>query len=281
MRRSHGDCGISVEQGHFVTWISPLKNLLFGPKKEAKELIPQIEEQLLTADVGAATTQFLIDALRAAPVKTGEEGYEFLKKKIEEMLTNTPSPLPPMPCRHGVVPLEGGGNKGGGDSGGKPLVFFFVGINGVGKTTTIGKMAHRFKREGKKVMLVAADTFRAAARDKLKIWADRSQSGFVFGADNADPASVVFDGCAAAKARQCDVVLVDTAGRLQTKTNLMEELKKMVRAASKSAGRRPGEIFLVLDATTGQNGLSQARVFRDAVPLTGLILTKYDSTAKG
>ncbi|MBI4410894.1 MAG: signal recognition particle-docking protein FtsY [Deltaproteobacteria bacterium] len=263
-----------------MTWISPLKELLFGPGREVRELIPEIEEKLLSADVGVATTQMLVDALQTASPKTGQEAYGFLKGKVEEILTSTEK-IPPNP------PLKKGGE------GGFPKVIFFVGINGVGKTTTIGKLAHRLKSEGKKVMLVAADTFRAAARDQLGIWAERSQAEFVGGSDNADPASVVFDGCSAAKARKCDVALIDTAGRLQTKTHLMEELKKMVRAASKAAGRLPAvgrlpgagrppdEILLILDATTGQNGLNQARVFLDAVPLTGLVLTKYDGTAKG
>ena len=163
----------------------------------------------------------------------------------------------------------------------KPAVVLVVGVNGSGKTTTIGKLATRLRDEGKRVLLVAGDTFRAAAAEQLAIWAERSGSEIVRGAEGADPASVVFDGISAGKARGVDVVLVDTAGRLQTKTNLMEELKKMRRVIERELGRPPAETLLVLDGTTGQNAISQARLFNEATQLTGVVVTKLDSTAKG
>jgi fused signal recognition particle receptor len=156
-----------------------------------------------------------------------------------------------------------------------------VGVNGSGKTTTIGKLAVRFHKEKRRVLLVAADTFRAAAAEQLAVWAERSASDVVRGAEGADPASVVFDGLRAAKARGSDVVLVDTAGRLQTKTNLMEELKKMRRVIERELGEAPAETLLVVDGTNGQNAISQATLFNAATELTGIVITKLDSTAKG
>ncbi|MGH7716180.1 MAG: signal recognition particle-docking protein FtsY, partial [Vulcanimicrobiaceae bacterium] len=163
----------------------------------------------------------------------------------------------------------------------KPNIVLIVGVNGSGKTTTIGKLATRFRKDGKRVLLVAADTFRAAAADQLEIWAKRSGADIVRGREGADPSSVVFDGIAAAKARGADIVLVDTAGRLQTKVNLMEELKKMRRIIEREAPGQPAETLLVLDGTTGQNAISQARLFNEATKLTSVVVTKLDSTAKG
>jgi fused signal recognition particle receptor len=160
-------------------------------------------------------------------------------------------------------------------------VILIVGVNGSGKTTTIGKLATALKRNRRKVLLVAADTFRAAAAEQLTIWAERAGVDVVRGNEGADPSSVVFDGMVAAKARGADVVLVDTAGRLQTKTNLMEELKKMRRVIERETGAPPAETLLVLDGTTGQNALSQAKLFNEATQLTGVIVTKLDSTSKG
>jgi len=243
--------------------VDPLKSLFFGPKKEVAAIIPELEETLLAADVGIETTTFLIDALRESKVRTSEEAYSFLKEKIQELLSNfkfEPYNLKSLP---------------------RPLVFFFVGVNGAGKTTTIGKIAAQYMEQGFRPMLVGADTFRAAAQDQLKIWAERCGGDFVGGEQDADPASVVFDGIEAAKARGCDLVLIDTAGRLQTKSNLMEELKKMVRVGEKALQQPVDEVFLVLDATVGQNGLSQARLFLEAAKVTGIILTKFDGTAKG
>ncbi len=160
-------------------------------------------------------------------------------------------------------------------------VILIVGVNGSGKTTTIGKLAARFRKDGKRVLLVAADTFRAAAADQLEIWAERSGSDIVRGREGADPSSVVFDGIAAAKARGADIVLVDTAGRLQTKVNLMEELKKMRRIIERELPGQPAATLLVLDGTTGQNAISQATLFNEATKLTDIVVTKLDSTAKG
>jgi fused signal recognition particle receptor len=156
-----------------------------------------------------------------------------------------------------------------------------VGVNGSGKTTTIGKLATFLRSQHKRVLLVAADTFRAAAAEQLEVWAGRSGAEFVRGREGADPSAVVFDGLAAAKARGVDVVLIDTAGRLQTKTNLMEELKKMRRVIERETGEPPAETLLVVDGTSGQNAISQARLFNEATPLTGVVVTKLDSTAKG
>ena len=164
---------------------------------------------------------------------------------------------------------------------GTPHVVLVVGVNGVGKTTTIGKLAASAGAAGKKVLIAAADTFRAAAVEQLGIWADRAKAQFVKHKENADPAAVAFDAVAAATARDCDLVLIDTAGRLHTKVNLMEELKKIKRTVAKQVDGAPHEILLVLDATTGQNALSQAKLFNDALDVTGLALTKLDGTAKG
>jgi fused signal recognition particle receptor len=162
-----------------------------------------------------------------------------------------------------------------------PAVVLIVGVNGSGKTTTIGKLAARLRKDGKRVLLVAADTFRAAATEQLAVWAERSDASIVRGAEGADPASVVFDGVRAAKARGVDVVMIDTAGRLQTKTNLMEELKKMRRVIERELGEPPAETLLVVDGTNGQNAISQAKLFHAATELTGIVITKLDSTAKG
>ena len=163
----------------------------------------------------------------------------------------------------------------------KPHIILVVGVNGTGKTTTIGKLAKKFADDGKKVLLVAGDTFRAAAREQLDIWAKRVGADIIIGADSADPASVVFDSIKRALAKNYDVVIADTAGRLHTKKNLMEELKKIARVADKALSGAPHDTFLVLDATTGQNGLVQAEIFHRAIPLTGIILAKLDGTAKG
>ena len=167
------------------------------------------------------------------------------------------------------------------DLDGKPAVVLVVGVNGSGKTTTIGKLASLLRAQRKRVMVVAADTFRAAAAEQLEVWAKRAGAEYVRGAEGSDPSSVVFDGMSAAKSRGVDVVLVDTAGRLQTKTNLMEELKKMRRIIERETGAPPAETLLVVDGTTGQNALSQAKLFNEATQLTGVVVTKLDSTSKG
>jgi len=239
---------------------APLKKLFLGSDKTLKDILPALEELLLSADVGVTMTAKLLGQLSEQKLASTVDAIDFIKSECEKLLT-VPSPVD--------------------FSTAHPYVIFCVGINGTGKTTSIGKLAYQLKQTGKKVLVVGADTFRAAAGDQLKVWAERAGVEFVGGEPNSDPASVVHNGLSAAKSRKVDVVLVDTAGRLHTKTSLMEELKKMQRVAVKVLGVEPNEFWLVLDATTGQNGLTQARVFTEALHLTGLILSKYDGTAKG
>lgn len=239
-----------------------LKSLLVGNDKRLEDLVPDLEEILLTADVGVTATESLINkVLEKKKIDSQKSAYDFLKAEIENKLTAEQD-------------FKVDRQK-------KPYVIYLVGVNGVGKTTTIGKLASQFKREGLKVMLVAADTFRAAAVDQLRVWSERNQVAFMGGDAQADPSSVIVDGLRSAQAKDIDVVLVDTAGRLQTKTNLMQELQKMVRMSDKVLNRAPDEVFLVVDAITGQNGFSQAQIFLEATPLSGVILTKYDATSKG
>jgi fused signal recognition particle receptor len=228
------------------------------------EFWDELEETLILADFGVATTQKIVGGLQTVAKqeawKTTDQPVARFRKDVERFLT-----LPGAALR-----LEG-----------RPAVVLVVGVNGSGKTTTIGKLALRLRREGRRVLLVAADTFRAAAAEQLAVWAGRSGCELVRGAEGADPASVVFDGLRAAQARGADVVLVDTAGRLQTKSNLMEELKKIRRVIERELGAPPAETLLVVDGTTGQNAISQAKLFHEATPLSGLAITKLDSTAKG
>ncbi|HET6276395.1 MAG TPA: signal recognition particle-docking protein FtsY [Candidatus Cybelea sp.] len=228
------------------------------------EFWDELEETLILADFGVPATQKILTGLqtvsRQEEWKTTDRPIARFRKDVERFLT-----LPNAPLR-----LDR-----------KPAVILIVGVNGSGKTTTIGKLATRLHRDGKRVLLVAGDTFRAAAAEQLAIWAERSSSSIVRGAEGADPASVVFDGVRAAKARGADVVLVDTAGRLQTKTNLMEELKKIRRVIERELGEAPAETLLVVDGTNGQNAISQAKLFHAATELTGIVITKLDSTAKG
>lgn len=227
------------------------------------EFWDELEEILLTSDFGVETTEKIVDGLkivvRQEEWRTTDQVIARFKKDLGAFLT-----LP------NALTLEP-----------KPAVVLVVGVNGSGKTTTIGKLATLLRSERKRVILIAADTFRAAAAEQLEIWAQRSGADFVRGREGADPAAVVFDGLTAAKARGSDVVLIDTAGRLQTKTNLMEELKKMRRVIERETGRPPAETLLVVDGTTGQNAISQARLFNEATTLTGVAVTKLDSTAKG
>jgi fused signal recognition particle receptor len=228
----------------------------------------ELEEALLRADVGLGVTDALLDDLKAR-VRT---------KEITE-----PSQLLDALQAHMVARLDGSDRSLHFDSSlppGQPNVWMFVGVNGVGKTTTIGKVAQQQMSGGRSVLLAAGDTFRAAAAEQLGTWAERSGAEFVRGAEGGDPSSVIFDGVERAAARELDLVLADTAGRLHTKTNLMEELRKVRRVAEKGAGTVT-ETLLVIDATTGQNGLTQAREFREATDVTGVVLTKLDGSAKG
>ena len=224
----------------------------------------ELEESLIMADVGMDTTMEAVEELKsrckAQKIKDTEGARACMRGILAEYLTE----------QDGTVNLST-----------RPSVALFIGVNGVGKTTTIGKLAARWKREGKKVLLAAGDTFRAAAADQLTIWAERAGVDIVKQHEGADPASVVYDALAAAKARGTDVVLIDTAGRLHNKQNLMNELNKISRVVDRELPDCARETLLVLDATTGQNGLIQAKQFRESAGLTGIVLTKLDGTAKG
>ena len=233
--------------------------------KVDEDLLEELEEILVQADVGPETATQLIDRLRQDPEARGEAGAENLIGLLKE----------------GMLDVLGREAKPLVFDGPQPYVVLVVGVNGTGKTTTIGKLAQRLGQEGRKTMLVAADTFRAAAIDQLEIWAQRAGAELVKQSEGADPGSVCYDAMQAARSRRADVVLIDTAGRLHTKVNLMEELKKIVRVIKKHDPDAPHETLLVLDATTGQNAVSQARLFSQAVPITGLVMTKLDGTAKG
>ena len=232
-----------------------------GKTKFDDEILEELEEHLITSDIGVQTSIELIEKIAKAKVKDADQLKSILKDEIEAILrpdTGAPETDPA-----------------------KPHVVLVVGVNGVGKTTTIGKLAASANAAGKKVLIAAADTFRAAAVEQLGIWAERANAEFVKHKENADPAAVAFDAVTAAIARGCDLVLIDTAGRLHTKVNLMEELKKIKRTVAKQMEGAPHETLLVLDATTGQNALSQATLFNDALEISGLVLTKLDGTAKG
>jgi len=232
------------------------------------ELLDELEEVLISADVGVASTTALIDELRdriRMEKKANSTDQAWLTSTLRGLMREM---------------LEQGERELKTASEG-PSIYLVIGVNGVGKTTAIGKMAYRFKEQGKSVLLVAADTFRAAAIDQLKIWAERAEVPIVLGDEGADPSSVVFNAMSTAKTQNPDVVIIDTAGRLHTKVNLMQELAKMTRVISREFEGAPHENLLVLDASTGQNALSQARTFLESCGVTGLILTKLDGTARG
>ncbi|PMM06838.1 signal recognition particle-docking protein FtsY [Vibrio breoganii] len=239
---------------------------LFKGKEIDDDLFEELEEQLLIADVGMETTMKIIDNLTEKAsrqqLKDGEALYDLLKLELAEILAQVEQPLQI-------------------DKQKTPYVILMVGVNGVGKTTTIGKLAKQFQSQGQKVMLAAGDTFRAAAVEQLQVWGQRNDVPVVAQHTGADSASVIYDAIEAAKARGYDVVIADTAGRLQNKSNLMEELRKIVRVMKKIDGSAPHEIMLTLDAGTGQNAMSQAKLFSDVAPVTGITLTKLDGTAKG
>ncbi|WNO60382.1 signal recognition particle-docking protein FtsY [Rheinheimera sp. MMS21-TC3] len=239
---------------------------LFTGRKIDEELYEELETQLLLADIGVETTQKLIGQLEQHADRKSLKDATLLFDKLQQdmavLLQEVEQPLVPK-C----------------DTG--PFVILMIGVNGVGKTTTIGKMAQQYKQQGKSVMLAAGDTFRAAAVEQLQVWGERNNIPVIAQHTGADSASVIFDAYQAAKARKVDVLIADTAGRLQNKAHLMEELKKIVRVLQKIEPKAPHEVMLTLDAGTGQNALSQAKVFNEAVPLTGISLTKLDGTAKG
>ncbi len=242
-----------------------VETLLAGEKRIDANLLVELERALLSADLGMAATRDVLEAVREKMGRAALADGAALKRALKARLLGC---FPPAPAPLGGPPAA-------------PLVIFVVGVNGVGKTTTIGKLAHRIRAEGRTVLLCAADTFRAAATEQLEIWAQRAGLEIIKQKHGADPAAVVFDAVAAGKARGCDAVIVDTAGRLHTKSNLMAELEKMKRTAAKVIPGAPHEVLLVMDATTGQNGLAQARQFTSAVGVTGIVLTKLDGTAKG
>lgn len=240
--------------------------LVRGRKAITEEMFEELEEVLIQADIGVPTTLQIVDGVRerfrleknASP----DDLPQFVIDEMKKVLQPASKPF--------VKP---------GDDG--PRLYMVVGVNGAGKTTTIGKLAARFTAEGRKVLLGAGDTFRAAAIDQLAVWAERAGADMVRHQEGSDPAAVAYDTIQAARSRGSDVVIIDTAGRLQSKVNLMRELSKVYRVVEREWGGPPDELLLVIDATTGQNGLSQAKLFHEAVPLTGVVLTKLDGTAKG
>ena len=245
--------------------VDRLEEVISGKKQIDAELLEELEYTLITADLGVRTVTGILDEIRASVNRKqssdAEEIRGMIQRNLLEILRASERPL------HTVAE--------------PPAVIMLVGINGAGKTTTIGKLTSRFVGEGRQVLLCAADTFRAAAIEQLQIWAERNGVQMIRQAHGADPSAVVFDALQAAKARKVDYVIVDTAGRLHTKDNLMAELEKMRRTAQRVVPGAPHEVWLVMDATTGQNGLEQARKFTEAAGVTGIVLTKLDGTAKG
>ncbi|AEM78841.1 signal recognition particle-docking protein FtsY [Thermoanaerobacter wiegelii] len=242
---------------------SKIDSIVTIGRKIDEELLEELEEILILADIGISTTSKIIEGIRqkakerkiydASQIKKllAEEVYEILQKDVEPFTLTS------------------------------PMVILVVGVNGVGKTTTIGKLAYLYKKEGKKVILAAGDTFRAAAIDQLEIWAERVNCPIIKHQEGSDPASVIFDGIQASKARGIDILICDTAGRLHNKKNLMEELRKIRKVIDREYPEARVETFLVLDATTGQNALQQAKIFKEVSDITGIVLTKLDGTAKG
>jgi fused signal recognition particle receptor len=242
-----------------------IDQMIGGYAQIDEDLLDDLEAIMLAADMGVHTTTKLITAIRQAvrtkEIQSPEELRPFLAEKISALLTAGMADDVELPE--------------------PPVVIVVVGVNGVGKTTTIGKLAHYYHDQGRKVLLAAADTFRAAAIDQLEIWGRRSGIEVIKHSEGSDPAAVAFDAAQAAKARKADILIIDTAGRLHTKSNLMEELKKIHRVIAREISGAPHEVLLVLDATTGQNAISQAKLFQAAVQVTGTVLTKLDGTAKG
>ncbi|MCD6580610.1 MAG: signal recognition particle-docking protein FtsY [Desulfuromusa sp.] len=254
--------GLSKTQSSLVGRVD---SLLHGRTIIDEDLLEELEEVLITADLGMQTTQRLIGSLQASlnrgELASPEQVRLLLMEELEKILSFESKPLDV-------------------DSA-SPFVIMVIGVNGVGKTTTIGKLANQFAQDGKKVILGAGDTFRAAAAEQLQIWGERAGVEVICHVEGADPGAVAFDAAKAAVARKADILLLDTAGRLHTKVNLMEELKKIRRVLDREIPGAPHEVLLVLDATTGQNALTQAKLFNEAVPLNGIALTKLDGTAKG
>jgi fused signal recognition particle receptor len=248
-------------------FVEQMDRLFLGKKTIDQDLLDELEALLFAADLGMKTTHQLIEGVRQG-LKRGdleqpEKVREFIKQDILRILKAGEKPL--------TIDF----------SQTKPFVFMVLGVNGVGKTTTLGKIAYQYSAQGKKVLIGAADTFRAAAVEQLEIWAQRGGADLIKQSKGSDPSAVAFDTIHAAQARNADLVFIDTAGRLHTKVNLMEELKKLKRIVSRECPGAPHEVLLVLDATTGQNAISQAKFFHEAIGVTGIALTKLDGTAKG
>lgn len=254
--------GLSKTQDNLVGRID---RLVLGKKQIDADALEELEEILITSDIGMAATEDLVrtleERLKRDELKDAAAVRKALQDEMARRLTAVSRPLDL--------------------SAAAPFVIMVIGVNGVGKTTTIGKLASKYEAAGKKVVLAAADTFRAAAAEQLEIWGRRAGVDVIRHREGADPAAVVFDGCKAAVARGADVLIVDTAGRLHTKVNLMEELKKLCRVMGREIPGAPHETLLVLDATTGQNALSQTKIFREAAQVSGIAMTKLDGTAKG
>src|SRR5215470_564085 len=252
-----------------------IESVVAGKREIDSDVLDQLEEALIGADIGVQTSMEIIEKARQQVQRRQLSDIDELKRLIRSELTSILDSAERNRKRGTVAsetetPLDI-----------KPYVVMIVGVNGVGKTTTIGKLAHRIKSEGNEVMICAADTFRAAANDQLAVWAERSGVALIQQKPGTDPSAVLFDSISAARSRDADVLIVDTAGRLHTKMNLMQELEKMRRVAGREVDAAPHEVLLIMDAVTGQNGLEQARQFTKAVPVTGLVLTKLDGTAKG
>ncbi|MBW1824614.1 MAG: signal recognition particle-docking protein FtsY [Deltaproteobacteria bacterium] len=242
-----------------------IDDLILGKKEIDHDFIEELEEILISSDLGVKTSHKLIEQVQAK-VKRGEADKpelvkRYLKECIYNLLVESEQPLSP--------------------SGEPPFVIMVIGINGTGKTTTIAKMAHHYTSAGKKVLLVAADTFRAAAIEQLEVWSKRVDCAFMKQSTGSDPSAVVYDALQSSKKRGIDIVIIDTAGRMHTKKNLMEELKKIKRVTGREHPGAPHETLLVIDATTGQNALSQVELFQEAIDITGIALTKLDGTSKG
>ena len=252
--------GLEKTKNNFV---KKVETIVIGYAEIDDDFLDDLEATMLVGDLGPKTTAYLMKEIRRGVtegiINNTNEVMPFMEERITEMLG----------AQEEVLELH------------TPEVILVVGVNGVGKTTTIAKLAHYYAEQGKKVIIAAGDTFRAAASEQLSIWADRVGVSIVKHKEGADPAAVVFDACASAVAKEADLVIVDTAGRLHTKVNLMEELKKIGRVADKQIPGAPHQTLLVLDGTTGQNAVSQAKLFGEAVPVTGIVVTKLDGTAKG
>ena len=257
------------------SFTSKLDNLFKGYKTIDEDIYEELEEILITADVGFETTMRITEELRKRERENKIEEVEKLQEELEDIIEGI------LVVKDEYSEAQAGSEETAKVSAKKPRIMVVVGVNGVGKTTSIGKLASQLKNEGNSVMLAAADTFRAAASEQLTIWAQRADVPIVKHGEGADPSAVIFDAIKSAKANNADVLICDTAGRLHNKANLMNELAKIFKIISREYPEAEKEVLLVIDATTGQNAINQAKVFKEAAPLTGLILTKLDGTAKG